>query len=76
MIFDTTTRKIYFQGEKLTSDDVPSQTTIVDIMNILIDRMGEDVKNDGFPLSSYMKNKNEMLGKIVIPLIRFLETKT
>lgn len=76
IVFDTITRKIYFLGEKLTSEDVPSQTTIVDIMNILVDRMGEDIGNNEFPLSSYMKNKNEMLGKIVIPLIRFLEKKT
>lgn len=76
ILFDATTRKIYFQGEKLTSEDVPSQTTIVDIMNILIDKINEDVANTDFPLSSYMKNKNEMLGKIVIPLVRFLENKT
>lgn len=45
-------------------------------MNILIDRIGEDIGNNDFPLSSYMKNKNEMLGKIIIPLIRFIESNT
>lgn len=55
---------------------MPSQGTIVDIMDILIDQIGEDVSNIEFPVSSYTKNKNEMLGKIVIPLVRFLEKKT
>ncbi len=55
---------------------MPSQGTIVDMMDILIDQIGEDVSNIEFPVSSYTKNKNEMLGKIVIPLVRFLEKKT
>lgn len=55
---------------------MPSQGTIVDIMDILIDQIGKDVSNIDFPISSYTKNKNEMLGKIVIPLVRFLERKT
>lgn len=76
ILFDSIARKIYFNNERLTSADVPSQTTLTDIMNILIDQIGEDVENNKFPLSSYMKNKNEMLGKIVIPLTRFLEKKT
>lgn len=45
-------------------------------MNILIDKIGEDIENKQLPLSSYMKNKNEMLGKIVIPLIHFIEKNT
>ena len=76
ILFDSIARKIYFNNERLTSADVPSQTTLTDIINILIDRIGEDVENTTFPLSSYMKSKNEMLGKIVIPLVRFLEKKT
>jgi hypothetical protein len=67
---------VYYDGKKLTSDDIPSQGTIVDIMSILMNKIGEDVSSLEFPISSYTKNKNEMVGKVIIPIIRYLEKKT
>lgn len=76
LLIDTIERKIYFNGEKLNSKDIPSQSTTVDVLEVLIKNSGEDIDNTKFPASSYTMNKNEMLGKIVIPLVRYIEEKT
>ncbi|HCY21375.1 TPA: hypothetical protein DIC40_06055 [Patescibacteria group bacterium] len=34
------------------------------------------MENKAFEVSSYSKNKNEMLGKIVLPLISLIEKET
>ena len=76
LVLNVIENKIYFDGKKLTSDDVKSQTTTINILCTLVDKIGTDVANKELDISSYSKNKNEMLGKIVIPLIEFLEKKT
>ena len=68
--------KISINGRKLTSEDLHSQTATVDILKILIENTGKDVSNKDFVVSSYSKNKNDMLGKIVLPLIELIEKET
>jgi len=68
--------KMYVNGRKLTSEDLHSQTATVDILKILIENSGKDISNKDFPISSYSKNKNDMLGKIVLPLIELIEKET
>ncbi|MEI6775059.1 MAG: hypothetical protein WCL18_10220 [bacterium] len=68
--------KMYINGRKLTSEDLHSQTATVDILKILMENTGRDVSNKDFALSSYSKNKNDMLGKIVLPLIELIEKET
>ena len=76
LLLDAVEWKIYFNWEKLTSKDIPSQNTTVDILVHLLPRQWEEISNKDFPSSSYSKNKNDMLGKIIIPLARFIEEKT
>jgi len=73
---DTINNKIYLRGKKLTSKELHSQTTTVDILRILLNNINKDIPNKSLPQSSYSKNKNEMLGKIVLPLISLLEKVT
>ena len=68
--------KIYINGRKLTSEDLHSQTATVDILKILIENIGKDIFNKDFITSSYSKNKNDMLGKIVLPLIELIQKET
>ena len=68
--------KIYINGRKLTSEDLHSQTGTVDILKILMENIGKDISNKDLPISSYSKNKNDMLGKIVLPLIELIEKET
>jgi hypothetical protein len=41
-----------------------------------MENMDQDVANKEFEVSSYSKNKNEMIGKIVLPLISLIEKET
>jgi len=68
ILVDTINRKIYVNGQKLTSKDIPSQATVVEVLYMLLENEWKEVSNDIFQVSSYSKNKNDMIWKIVIPM--------
>lgn len=76
IIFDVVHKKIYIDGERLGHKDVRSQLWTVEIMEVLFDNMWKPVHNKSFPVSSYSKNKNEMLGKIITPLQEIIKERT
>jgi len=76
LLLDVIDNKIYLNGRKLTSSDIPSQTTTINVLDKLLDHIGKDISNRDFEISSYSKNKNEMIGKIVLPLISLIERET
>ncbi|NDK07911.1 hypothetical protein EOM39_01540 [Candidatus Gracilibacteria bacterium] len=76
LVLDTIGNKIYYNGEKLTSKDIPTQNATIEILIILLNNIDKDISNKELTLSSYSKNKNEMLGKVILPLIKFMEEKT
>jgi hypothetical protein len=55
-------------GTKLTSKDIHSQNTTIDMMRLLLGNIGKEVSNSRLPISTYSQNKNELLGKIIIPI--------
>lgn len=75
MIFDAISRKIYFRGERLTSKEVPSQNAASDLFERLIESMGEEISNASLPASSYSKNRNEMVSKVISPLSKFVRER-
>lgn len=75
LVLDTINNKMYLNGIKLTSQDLHSQSATIEILKILINNSGVDIHNDQFPISSYSKNKNEMFGKIVIPLVDLISDR-
>ncbi len=76
LLLDTLHNKIYLNGEKLTSQDIHSQTATIEIMKLLIRHLWQEIINKQLPASTYSKNKNEMVSKIVFPLIDLVEKKT
>jgi len=38
------------------------------MLRILMEHIGEEVSNTRLPISTYSQNKNEILGKVVIPI--------
>lgn len=76
LILDMINSKIYFDWIKLTSKDIPSQNTTIEVLNKLLLNIWVEISNKEFSSSSYTWNKNEMLGKILLPLIKFIEEKT
>jgi len=76
LLLDMIHNKMYLNGKKLTSSDLCSQTTTINVLYKLMENMEQDVANKEFEVSSYSKNKNEMIGKIVLPLISLIEKET
>jgi len=75
LILDLISRKLYLDGEKLNSKQIHSQNTTIEILEILLKNIGEDIQNKNLPKSSYSSNKNEMLWKIILPLVKLIEEK-
>jgi hypothetical protein len=76
LLLDLINNKMYINGRKLTSGDLHSQTATIEILKILIEHIGKDISNKELSSSGYAKNKNEMIGKIVMPLIELVEKET
>jgi len=75
LTLDLVRRKMYIDWEKLTSKEIHSQQTTLDILDILLNNLWKDICCSVFPTSSYTANKNEMIWKIILPLIKLLEEK-
>lgn len=76
LLLDTLNNRIYLDGQKLTSQDLHSQSATIEILKMLLENPGKEISNKNLPISSYSKNKNDMLGKIVWPLLSLVEEKT
>lgn len=75
LLIDLIDKKIYLNGIRLTSKEIPAQSSTSEILAILFDKMWEEVHIDSFSSSSYASNKNEMLGKIVLPLVKTIKER-
>lgn len=75
IIFDEIDGKIYVDREATTHNEIITQSWTIDIMKILFQNIWSYVHNDNFPPSSYSKNKNEMVGKIICPLQDLVQKK-
>ncbi len=76
LLLDKIKWKIYLNWEKLTSQDLSSQTATIDLLETLLLKEKEGIFNKDLPIPSYSKNKNEMIGKIILPLVKLIENKT
>lgn len=76
VVLDTIHSKIYICWHKLTSKELHSQTASIEMLLEVIQNMWTDISNRQLPLSSYARSKNEMLGKIVLPLSKLVKEKT
>jgi hypothetical protein len=68
LLLDCVEWKIYVNGKDITSKELLSQTTTVEVLDCLISRFGETVASKELPYSSYTRQRNQMAGKILLPL--------
>ncbi len=73
LLLDEEERKIYIKGDVLDSDDIPSSKATIEILKVLLDNIGHEVKSNLLP-ESY-RDRNEMQSKIVSPLLKALERR-
>lgn len=72
IVLDTIGSKLYINKKSITSKELYSQRMTLDILKLLLLRIGEDVQNSDLPNSSYAQSKNEMQGKIITPLAKLV----
>ena len=75
-LLDGVSKKIRYNGKKLTSKDLVSQSTTVDVLLMLFKHLNKDISNKKLQRSCYARNKNEMLSKVVLPFKKYVKNKT
>jgi len=65
---DKIANKIYINGKPITSKQLVSQTSTIDVLEALLDAQGTSIHSKQLASSSYTKQKNQMVGKILLPL--------
>lgn len=75
ILLDKIHDKVFMQGLKVSSLDLHSQKTTVEILSQLVENRGERISNKDLPPSSYAKNKNDMIGKVFTPFVRMIKSK-
>ncbi len=75
ILVDTINQKIFINGEKLNSKDLLSQNATVDVLSLLLENLWSELESWLLPRSGYSKNKNEMVSKIIIPLMKLVDEK-
>lgn len=75
LLLDTISNKIYLFWKKINSKEIRSQSWTIELFKILLENIWNEIENTELPSSSYSKNKNEMLGKIVLPLRKLIKNK-
>ena len=68
LLLDCVEWKIYVNWKDITSKDLLSQSTTVEVLDCLISRFWETVTSKELPYSSYSTQRNQMAWKIIIPL--------
>ncbi|MBI1961316.1 MAG: hypothetical protein HYS45_01290 [Parcubacteria group bacterium] len=68
VVFDPAKHKIYLAGKHLTSRELRSASATIELLRILLARLGQPVPNKELPTSSYTADRNELQSKIITPL--------
>ncbi len=76
LFLDAVKGKIYFNGEALTSKDIKSQSTTIEIFDLILQAPDFTIKNNQLWPSTFSGQQNQMLGKIVYPLNKFIYNRT
>lgn len=73
IVIDSIAGKIYVQGNKITSADLHSQTTTCEVLIVALKNLWTEFSNAKLQASSYSRNKNEMISKVITPLKALVE---
>ncbi len=76
LLLDNINHKIFIKGKTLTSKQLPSQKTAIEILKILLENQQSSITSNKLPRSSYSTNRNDMQGKIIGPLKKLVKKYT
>ncbi len=66
---------IIYNWEQITSKELKSQSYTIDLFHIIFKNNFSEISNKDLPISSYSKNKNEFMTKIISPLKSLFKNK-
>ncbi|MBT5337786.1 hypothetical protein HN858_02195 [Candidatus Falkowbacteria bacterium] len=76
LLLDKIDGKLYIKGKNYSSKELPSQKATIELVEFLLQNVGQPVTNKQLSESGYSKYRNELQGKIVTPLSKLLKEKT
>ena len=75
IVFDCIDGKIYVNNQLTNHNEILTQSGTVETIKVLLENTWWYVNNSKLPASSYSKNKNEMVGKIIWPLQELVQKR-
>lgn len=75
ILIDMAKNKIHIQGKICTSKDLHSQSVTCEILSRLIKNNVKKISSKDLSPSSYTKNKNEMITKVINPLVKIIQQR-
>lgn len=72
LLLNEVDNKIYLFGKKLTSQEIHSQSATIELLHHLMQYPWQEISNKELTPSAYSKNKNDMVGKIITPLQKYI----
>ena len=73
IFFDEVKNKIYVNGKVLTSKDIKSATTTIELFYYLLKSEDHTVKNNELWPSSFSWQQNQMVSKIINPFVKYIK---
>lgn len=73
IFFDGVKNKIYVDGKVLTSKDIKSATTTIELFEHILKSENHEVKNNELWPSSFSGQQNQMESKIINPFVKYVK---
>ena len=73
IFFDGVKNKVYVNGKVLTSKDIKSATTTIELFYYLLKSENHEVKNNELWPSSFSGQQNQMESKIINPFVKYIK---
>lgn len=73
IFFDGVKNKVYVNGKVLTSKDIKSATTTIELFYYLLKSENHEVKNNELWPSSFSWQQNQMESKIINPFVKYIK---
>lgn len=74
VVINMVNNRIYILWKKLTSKELTSQITTVEVLNLLLSKPSHELKSSELGSSSYKRSKNDMLSKVIAPIKKIVES--
>jgi len=71
---DMVSNKLYVNWQKLTSKELKSASTTIELFEHLLQSKDGKIKNNELWPSSFTSQQNQMLGKIIYPFVKYIKT--